>query len=52
MAKRLVDILRFDKLWLKEIIVITQEKTDSNSSESTEYFKIAHQYLLVYEVKK
>jgi len=52
LAKRVVDILTLDNLWLKEIIVATQEWTDSNSSNSTRYLKIVHQYLLVYEVRK
>ena len=52
LAKRVVDILTLDNLWLKEIIVATQEWTDSNSSNSTGYLKIVHQYLLVYEVRK
>ncbi len=52
LAKRLVDMLTFDDLWLKEIIVVTQEKANSNTSNSRDCLRIAHQYLLVYEVRK
>ena len=48
MAKRVVDILKFDNLQLKEIIVVTQEN-DVISDEKQEYLKINHQYILVYE---
>jgi len=52
LAKRLVDMLTFDNLWLKEIVVVTQEWANSSALNSTEYLKIVHQYLLVYEVRK
>lgn len=52
LAKRLVDILIFDNLWLKEIIVTTQDRNNSLAQNSKDYLKIVHQYLLVYEVKK
>lgn len=52
LAKRLVDVLTLDDLWLKEIIVVTQEKVNSNTQNSRERLRIAHQYLLVYEVRK
>jgi len=52
LAIKVVDMFALDNLWLKEIIVATQEGTDSNPQNSTEYFKIVHQYLLVYEVRK
>jgi len=52
LAKRLVDILTLDDLWLKEIVVITQEGANSNTQNSRDYLRIAHQYLLVYEVRK
>jgi len=52
LAKRIVDMLEDDNLWLKEIVVVTPEEANSNSLNSTEYLKIAHQYLLVYEVRK
>jgi len=52
LAKRLVDLLTFDDLWLKEIVIVTQEGANSSSLNSTGYLKIVHQYLLVYEVRK
>jgi hypothetical protein len=52
LAKRIADILSHDNLWLKEIVVVTQEGANSSPLNSTEYLKIVHQYLLVYEVKK
>lgn len=52
LAKRLVDMLTLDNLWLKEIVVVTQEGANSKIQNSGDYLKIAHQYLLVYEVKK
>ena len=52
LAKRLVDVLALDNLWLKEIIVVTQEKANSNTRNSGNCLGIAHQYLLVYEVRK
>jgi len=51
-AKRLVDMLKLDDLWLREIIVVTQEKANSNTRNSRDCLRIAHQYLLVYEVRK
>ncbi|HPP29648.1 MAG TPA: DNA methyltransferase [bacterium] len=52
LAKKIVDMLKHDNLWLKEIIVVTYENLNSENQKSEEYLKIAHQYLLVYEVKK
>ncbi len=49
LAKRLVDMLTDDNLWLKEIIVVTQGGQNSHIVESREHLKITHQYLLVYE---
>ncbi len=51
LAKRVVDMLTLDDLWLNEIIVVTQEEANSNTQNSGDYLKITHQYLLVYEVK-
>jgi hypothetical protein len=50
LAKKIVDMLTHDNLWLREIIVVTQNEADSINQNSREYLKIAHQYLLVYEV--
>ncbi len=52
LAKRLIDMLTLDDLWLKEIIVVTQEKANSSTPNSRDCLRIAHQYLLVYEVRK
>jgi len=52
LAKKLVDELIHDNLWLKEIVVVTQDGADSPLKNSGDYLKIVHQYLLVYEVKK
>jgi len=52
LAKKVVDVLAHDNLWLKEIVVVTQEGADSSPLNSKEYLKIIHQYLLVYEVRK
>jgi len=52
LAKRMLDMLTLDNLWLKEIVVVTQEGTNLNSINPPGYLKIAHQYLLVYEVRK
>jgi len=53
LAKKLVDTLVFDNIWLKEIIIVT--KNDDNSSAVNKNISkgdlaITHQYLLVYEV--
>jgi len=48
-AKRFVDMLTFDNLWLKEIIIVNQEKLNSNINKLKEYLNITHEYLLVYE---
>lgn len=54
LAKRMLDSFKFDAVWLKEIIVVTPggETIAKNLSESEDYLRIAHQYLLVYEVNK
>ena len=52
LAKRLVDELTFDNLWLKEIIIVTQDGANSINQNSRDYLKITHQYLIIYEVKK
>ena len=52
LAKRLVDELIHDDLWLKEIVVVTHDGANSPSKNSGSYLGIVHQYLLVYEVKK
>ena len=52
LAKRMVDMLTLDNLWLKEIVVVTQDGSNSKTQISRDYLKMVHQYLLVYEVKK
>ncbi len=52
LAKRIIDILRFDNLWLKEIIVAIKEGTNLHIQHFEKELRIVHQYLLVYEVKK
>jgi hypothetical protein len=52
LAKRLVDMLTSDNLWLKEIVVVTQDGANSMNRNSRDYLKITHQYLIIYEVKK
>jgi len=52
LAKRVVDMLTLDNLWLKEIVVVTKEQANLNTQSPRDYLKIAHQYLLIYEVIK
>uniref|UniRef100_A0A7V3N4Z3 DNA methylase N-4/N-6 domain-containing protein n=1 Tax=candidate division CPR3 bacterium TaxID=2268181 RepID=A0A7V3N4Z3_UNCC3 len=52
LGKRIVDILKFDNLWLKEIVIVTQEEVPENKQVKNEDLEIVHQYLLVYEVTK
>jgi DNA modification methylase len=52
MAKRIVDALCMDILWLKEIVVATQEKRNAEIQATSGHLRTGHQYLLVYEVKK
>jgi len=49
LAKRVVDCICPDNLWLKEIVVITQEGQNPYNEKPREHLKITHQYLLVYE---
>ena len=51
LAKRVVDAIVSDSLWLREIVVVTQEKSklDDVASGKDEYLRIAHQYLLIYK---
>lgn len=52
LAKRVIDMLSFDNLWLKEIMIVTQDGDNSINQNSRDYLKIVHQYLIVYEVTK
>jgi len=49
-AKKLVDSLRSDNLWLKEIVVLTSNGAKPRAETSGEDLGIVHQYLLVYKV--
>jgi len=49
LAKRIIDSICTEKLWLKEIVIVTQEDYNTQDVKSGEYLTIAHQYLLVYE---
>lgn len=48
-AKKIVDMVSSNSLWLKEIVVITQEELNSEVQTQSKYLEITHQYLLVYE---
>jgi DNA modification methylase len=52
LAKKLIDILTLDNIWLKEIIVVTTDENNLFNQNADNYLKIIHQYLIVYEVKK
>lgn len=49
LGKRIIDMITLDNLWLKEIIVVTQERQNHHVDISEGYLSITHQYLLVYE---
>jgi len=51
MAKRVVDAITSGSLWLKEIVVVVQEKSklDNVVSDNDRYLRITHQYLLIYK---
>ena len=52
MAKKVVDMLTIDSLWLKEIVFVTQRGANSKTQNVRDDLKITHQCLLVYEVVK
>ncbi len=49
LAKKCVDMLTLNNLWLKEIVIVTQEEQISNIISPNKYLNTIHQYLLVYE---
>lgn len=51
LAKKILDSTSPDRLWLKEIVIVTKEKQHDNIKYPSENLKINHQYLLIYEVK-
>ncbi len=54
LAKRMYEELTSKILWLREIIIVSpaDSGTDDSILDKAELLKIAHQYLLVYEVRK
>ena len=51
LAKRVLDTLTYDNLWLKEIVFIVKENHKQTIEVNKDgYLNITHQYLLVYEV--
>ena len=52
MAKKVVDMLTIDSLWLKEIVFVIQRGANSKTQTLESSLKIVHQYLLVYEMKR
>ena len=52
LAKRIINTLTMENLWLKEIVVTTPKEQESETEASSEYLKISHQYLLIYEKAK
>jgi len=48
-AKKCIDMLTVDNLWLKEIIVITPNDNNLNDNNLKDCLGIIHQYLIVYE---
>lgn len=49
LAKKMFDLITFENLWLKEIVVVTQPDTKLGNRDDNSNLKIGHQYLLVYE---
>lgn len=57
-AKLIVDELKSDRIWLKEIIIVSEENDQKSSSskrhsdkDNQEELQISHSYILVYEKK-
>jgi DNA modification methylase len=50
LAKKVVDLVTSSNLWLREIVIVTQEVEKSRAQSVDDYLNIIHQYLLVYEV--
>lgn len=49
LGKRIVDLIAPDNLWLKEIVIVTQEEQTSKDQIQSDHLKMTHQYLVVYE---
>lgn len=55
LAKKIVDSVAVDDLWLKEIVIVVRKRLELNSEviiRESEDLMIIHQYLLIYEVIK
>ncbi|WP_353684156.1 hypothetical protein V4D30_09805 [Thermodesulfovibrio sp. 3907-1M] len=50
LAKKIVDLITHENLWLKEIVLVTNNKSQEESNSLIGYLKIVHEYLLVYNV--
>lgn len=50
LAKRVVDMLNIDNLWIREIIIVTKDGVHSKTQSLKDDLEITHQYLLVYGV--
>lgn len=48
-AKRIIDMFLTDSLWLKEIVIVTQEGQKFEFSALNGDLMVTHQYLLIYE---
>jgi len=49
-AKRIIEAVKLDALWLKEIVIVTQREENLEGHALKDDLEISHQYLLVYEV--
>jgi len=52
LAKKVTAILTPNELWLKEIIIVTQDIQKPHFQNDAKYLNVTHQYLLVYEKTK
>lgn len=52
LGKRIVDLLTFDNLWLKEIVIVASKNQTEIKEMKNNELEETHQYLLVYEVVK
>jgi len=52
LAKKIIDALIFEHVALKEIIIVTPEKSKSKIERLAQDLEIIHQYLLVYKIEK
>lgn len=53
LGKLIADIIRFNNLLLKEIVIVTTENFKNDSGyKANQFLEIIHYYLLIYEIKK